>query len=59
MSFFIPVKPNNPAALSNSQAIITAMEDIMKKKKKLLLGRNILLCREPFKHVHTTAANYT
>ena len=33
MSFFIPVKPNNPAALSNSQAIITAMEDIMKKKK--------------------------
>ena len=30
ISLFIPVKPNNPAALSNSQAIITAMEDIMK-----------------------------
>ena len=30
ISFFIPVKPNNPAALSNSQAIITAMEDTMK-----------------------------
>ena len=31
ISLFIPVKPNNPAALSNSQAIITAMEDIMRK----------------------------
>ena len=30
ISLFIPVKPNNPAALSNSQAIITAMEGTMK-----------------------------
>ena len=24
-----------------------------------MLGRNLLLCREPSKHVHTTDANYT